>query len=292
MHASDVPPRCRRDRLALDARQRRPIVAARADGPRAGRESGAGGHRRVRRRLRRGTLDAARRHRPRRAAAGPDGGAVHPLPVARDQPVRRAPARGAAQSVRRARRARRAMPESGRPSATDDRSLFERLVGRTATAPIAARTGHPRHLRRRRRPRASQAAARPLQPASRRRCCRRGRRSSASAARQCPTRSIATSRKTASRSSRGDRSTTAAWQRVRRVAVLRRTARSKIRAAVRRRSDPGSTSSSTSAALPGNRIYYLAVPPSMFAPITEQLAHARFVAPDACVRAGPIRSRG
>jgi len=31
--------------------------------------------------------------------------------------------------------------------------------------------------------------------------------------------------------------------------------------------------------LPGNRIYYLAVPPPMFAPITDQLAHARFVAP-------------
>jgi len=31
--------------------------------------------------------------------------------------------------------------------------------------------------------------------------------------------------------------------------------------------------------LPGNRIYYLAVPPPMFAPITEQLARARFVAP-------------
>ena len=31
--------------------------------------------------------------------------------------------------------------------------------------------------------------------------------------------------------------------------------------------------------LPGNRIYYMAVPPPMFAPITEQLAHARFVAP-------------
>ena len=31
--------------------------------------------------------------------------------------------------------------------------------------------------------------------------------------------------------------------------------------------------------LPGNRIYYLAVPPPMFAPITEQVARARFVAP-------------
>jgi glucose-6-phosphate 1-dehydrogenase len=29
--------------------------------------------------------------------------------------------------------------------------------------------------------------------------------------------------------------------------------------------------------LPGNRIYYLAVPPSMFVPLVEQLAHARFV---------------
>src|SRR5947207_4491269 len=31
--------------------------------------------------------------------------------------------------------------------------------------------------------------------------------------------------------------------------------------------------------LPGNRIYYLAMPPPMFAPITGQLARARFVAP-------------
>jgi len=31
--------------------------------------------------------------------------------------------------------------------------------------------------------------------------------------------------------------------------------------------------------LPGNRIYYLAVPPSMFAPTVEQLARARFVPP-------------
>jgi glucose-6-phosphate 1-dehydrogenase len=37
--------------------------------------------------------------------------------------------------------------------------------------------------------------------------------------------------------------------------------------------------------LPGNRIYYLAVPPQMFAPTTEQLAHARFVASPA---AGPF----
>jgi glucose-6-phosphate 1-dehydrogenase len=31
--------------------------------------------------------------------------------------------------------------------------------------------------------------------------------------------------------------------------------------------------------LPGNRVYYLAVPPAMFVPTVEQLAHARFVAP-------------
>ena len=31
--------------------------------------------------------------------------------------------------------------------------------------------------------------------------------------------------------------------------------------------------------LPGNRIYYLAVPPSLFVPTVEQLARARFVAP-------------
>src|SRR4051812_45365057 len=31
--------------------------------------------------------------------------------------------------------------------------------------------------------------------------------------------------------------------------------------------------------LTGNRIYYLAVPPSMFVPLVEQLAHARFVPP-------------
>src|SRR5207237_7391188 len=31
--------------------------------------------------------------------------------------------------------------------------------------------------------------------------------------------------------------------------------------------------------LPGNRIYYLAVPPSVFVPTIEQLARARFVAP-------------
>jgi glucose-6-phosphate 1-dehydrogenase len=31
--------------------------------------------------------------------------------------------------------------------------------------------------------------------------------------------------------------------------------------------------------LPGNRVYYLAVPPSMFAPVVHQLAHARFVVP-------------
>ena len=38
--------------------------------------------------------------------------------------------------------------------------------------------------------------------------------------------------------------------------------------------------------VPGNRIYYLAVPPSMFAPITEQLARARFVHPPS-TRVGP-----
>jgi len=32
--------------------------------------------------------------------------------------------------------------------------------------------------------------------------------------------------------------------------------------------------------LPGNRIYYLAVPPTMFVPTVEQLARARFVTPD------------
>jgi glucose-6-phosphate 1-dehydrogenase len=31
--------------------------------------------------------------------------------------------------------------------------------------------------------------------------------------------------------------------------------------------------------LPGNRIYYLALPPTLFVPVTEQLARARFVAP-------------
>ena len=36
--------------------------------------------------------------------------------------------------------------------------------------------------------------------------------------------------------------------------------------------------------LPGNRIYYLAVPPPMFAPITEQLARARFIAPSSAER--------
>jgi glucose-6-phosphate 1-dehydrogenase len=36
--------------------------------------------------------------------------------------------------------------------------------------------------------------------------------------------------------------------------------------------------------LPGNRIYYLAVPPPVFAPITEQLARARFVAPSSAER--------
>jgi glucose-6-phosphate 1-dehydrogenase len=43
--------------------------------------------------------------------------------------------------------------------------------------------------------------------------------------------------------------------------------------------------------VPGNRIYYLAVPPSMFAPITEQLARARFVHPPSMrvdPDAGPI----
>jgi glucose-6-phosphate 1-dehydrogenase len=32
-------------------------------------------------------------------------------------------------------------------------------------------------------------------------------------------------------------------------------------------------------ALPGNRVYYLAVPPSLFVPTVEQLRHARFIAP-------------
>jgi glucose-6-phosphate 1-dehydrogenase len=31
--------------------------------------------------------------------------------------------------------------------------------------------------------------------------------------------------------------------------------------------------------LPGNRLYYLAIPPSLFVPTVQQLAHARFVAP-------------
>jgi glucose-6-phosphate 1-dehydrogenase len=31
--------------------------------------------------------------------------------------------------------------------------------------------------------------------------------------------------------------------------------------------------------LTGNRIYYLAVPPTMFVPTVNQLAHARFIAP-------------
>ena len=78
----------------------------------------------------RGPLDAARGDRPRRPAARPDGGALHPLPLARGQPVRRADARGAAQSVRRPRGQESAMPES----------LFERLaVGETppiATEPV------------------------------------------------------------------------------------------------------------------------------------------------------------
>ena len=33
--------------------------------------------------------------------------------------------------------------------------------------------------------------------------------------------------------------------------------------------------------LPGNRIYYLAIPPSMFVPTVQELAHARFIAPTA-----------
>jgi glucose-6-phosphate 1-dehydrogenase len=36
--------------------------------------------------------------------------------------------------------------------------------------------------------------------------------------------------------------------------------------------------------LPGNRIYYLAVPPPVFAPVTEQLGRARFVAPPSAER--------
>ena len=59
MHESSYRVRRRRHRLALAARQRRPIVAARADRPRARRESRARGDRRVRGRLRRGPLDAA-----------------------------------------------------------------------------------------------------------------------------------------------------------------------------------------------------------------------------------------
>jgi glucose-6-phosphate 1-dehydrogenase len=42
--------------------------------------------------------------------------------------------------------------------------------------------------------------------------------------------------------------------------------------------------------LPGNRIYYLAVPPAMFVPVIEQLARARFVPPRGGAAARPVRT--
>ncbi len=62
----------------------------------------------LRRGLRRRTLDARRGDRAQRAGAGADRRALHALPIARRQPVRRTAARGAASAVWRSRRRSRA----------------------------------------------------------------------------------------------------------------------------------------------------------------------------------------
>ena len=83
MHEQPLRDRPRRRRRPLDARQRRPVVAAGAGGAGARRGSGPLPAEGIRRGFRRRTLDAAGRHRARRPAAGPDRGALHAVPLAR-----------------------------------------------------------------------------------------------------------------------------------------------------------------------------------------------------------------
>ncbi len=100
----------------------------------------------------------------------------------------------------------------------------------------------------------------------------------------------ASSRRTASRSSRGGRSTRRVWQTFARIAVLRQRHRSTNAEAF---APLGSRLDIVEheRGLPGNRIYYLAVPPSLFVPTVKQLAHARFVATSAATDR-TSRSRG
>ena len=104
MHASDYGIDLAGRRVALDAGQRRPIVAARADGAGAwSRTRELDGLEAYVEDSGEGRWTAARSDRARGADAGADGGALHALPVARRQSVLGAAARGAPESVRRAR---------------------------------------------------------------------------------------------------------------------------------------------------------------------------------------------
>ena len=279
MHASDYKIDLAARRRALDARQRRAIVAAGADRARARRRRRAWRRSKATSRIpAKGAGRCTKAIDRARAAAGADGGAVHPLPIARGQPVRRAAARGAAQPVRRPRR-EDAMPDGAMP-------LTDAGDARPATAD-RRRAGHARDLRRRRRPRAPQAAAGALQPARRRPAAAALRRSSASAATTMTDDAYRDVRQGRHRrSSRGGRSTSSAGGRSPQSLFF-------VNASL---DDPQAFATlgarldiiEHERGLPGNRIYYLAVPPTLFVPTVEQLARGavRRAAPDA------RRSRG
>ena len=99
-----VGPRPRLHRRPVEPGQRGAQLAARAGRGRAQEGSGAGAHHRLRRGHRRGPLDRRAGDRPQRAHAGDLRRALHPLPLAPDGHLQRQGAGRPAQRVRRPRR--------------------------------------------------------------------------------------------------------------------------------------------------------------------------------------------
>ena len=171
---------------ALEPRLRRALVAARPGRARVRARPAARVDPRLRRGLRRGPLDGAGGARPGRAAADHHAVADAPLRVAAAVVVQREGAGGAAQRVRRPRRASRRTSDSH-----DDAHARRTRSAPGMRLPAHARSVRGRRLRRDGRPHGAQAHAGALQPRARAAAAVAASPSSASRAATGPTSSSA-----------------------------------------------------------------------------------------------------
>ena len=298
LHASEYPLDLEAVAKAWHARHGHPLVAARAGRARLrAARRGPGRHPRLGRRLRRGPLDGARRRStstcPRRSSrsrcwpasraarrratrprCSPRCASSSAATPSRSASGGRPMATRTATATAKARRDADGHAPDAAPATPPTRPTSANPL-RAGTAPGAGpRAVHHRHLRRDRRPDPPQDPARALQPAARRACCRPRRASSASARRPLHRR-----RASASRDARRRARRTRASSRAGAVARLRRghllPAGRLRRPRPRTATSPSGWSRSTpQRGTRGNRLFYLATPPSAYEEIVANLGHA------------------